>query len=164
MTQRPDFERMTEEELAAWQYEHQDELDAELDDAEEVEVEVSKPLKVTTSFRMEKNEASKIRQATKDAGMTQSEWIRRACLAQAEVEAAPESERSTIHLVWSKVPTNILRNAAIARVPELSKALSEFHKAVPEMEHMRAMLKHLSAVQENVETVMANSEHSTADR
>lgn len=44
MLEHPDFDTMTEAEIADWQYAHKDELDAELNDPEKwetVEVEVS---------------------------------------------------------------------------------------------------------------------------
>lgn len=69
-----------EAEEAQWLSEHRVEVDAELDDAEEVEFEIAKPLRVTTSFRMSMEEAESIREAARNANMSQSEWIRRCAL------------------------------------------------------------------------------------
>lgn len=70
-------EHLSEEELASWQYEHRDELDA--DRGEEVDVVVAADLAVTMSFRLSGPEADAIRAAAQAAGLTLSEWIRRAC-------------------------------------------------------------------------------------
>lgn len=92
----PDFEKMTDAEIADWQYAHKDELDDDLEDAEEVEVEVAKPLEVTTSFRMTAEEAAFIRSAAKDAKMSVSQWIRQACLNEATSSSEkPHSVRGT---------------------------------------------------------------------
>lgn len=66
---------------AQWLSQHRVEVDAALDDAEEVEFEIAKPLRVTTSFRMSMEEAESIREAAKNANMSQSEWIRSVCVA-----------------------------------------------------------------------------------
>ncbi|MGI8309693.1 plasmid mobilization protein [Saccharopolyspora hattusasensis] len=83
----PDFENMTDAEIADWQYAHRDELDEDLENAEEVEVEVVKPLSVTTSFRMSTDEASTLREAVRKSGLTQSEWIRQVCLLAAGAQS-----------------------------------------------------------------------------
>ncbi|QIZ35619.1 hypothetical protein [Saccharopolyspora sp. ASAGF58] len=70
----PDFENMTDAEIADWQYAHRDELDEDLENAEEVEVEVVKPLSVTTSFRMSTDEASTLREAVKKSGLRDC-WV-----------------------------------------------------------------------------------------
>jgi hypothetical protein len=68
---------LTDAELAQWQYAHRDQLDSE--HGEEVDVDISPQLSVTISFRLPGAEADAIRQAAEDAGMTLSEWVRRAC-------------------------------------------------------------------------------------
>lgn len=68
---------LTEGELAAWQYDHRAELDAE--EGEKVEVDISPHLSVTLSFRLPGAEADAIRRAATAAGMSLSEWIRQAC-------------------------------------------------------------------------------------
>lgn len=64
--------------LAQWQYEHADELDATIDDDEVIEVEEA-PRTTTVSFRLPVSEAVAIRQAAERSDATVSEWIRRAC-------------------------------------------------------------------------------------
>lgn len=73
----PDFDAMTDAELAQWQYEHHDELDAE--DGASVAVAISPNLSVTMSFRLPGSEADAIREAARLAGLSLSEWIRQAC-------------------------------------------------------------------------------------
>lgn len=79
------LDQMTDAELAEWQYAHRDELEAE--DGEPVHAEISTQLSVTLSFRVPGSEADTIREAAREAGMSMSEWIRRACA----VAAAPDS-------------------------------------------------------------------------
>ncbi len=82
-------DRMSERELADWQYAHRDELDAEQGD--EVDAHISSSLSVTLSFRLPAAEADSIRTAAADSGLTLSEWIRRACASSAD-----ESETSPV--------------------------------------------------------------------
>lgn len=70
-------EDLADAELAQWQHAHRSQLDSE--HGEEVEVDISAQLSVTISFRLPGAEADAIRQAAEDAGMTLSEWVRRAC-------------------------------------------------------------------------------------
>ncbi|RCW45280.1 hypothetical protein DFQ14_103248 [Halopolyspora algeriensis] len=66
---------------AEWLYEHRNDPDLE---GEEEEVTVAKPLAVTTSLRMTKEESAAIQQAAQQANMSQSEWIRKVCMTMAE--------------------------------------------------------------------------------
>lgn len=70
---------MTEEQLADWQYAHRQQMDA--DEGDEVDVDISPRLSVTMSFRLPADEADAIRTTASRAGMTLSDWIRRACAA-----------------------------------------------------------------------------------
>lgn len=81
-----DLDEMTEAELAEWQYAHRDELDS--DEGEAVDADVSPQLSVTLSFRVPGSEADSIREAAREAGMSMSEWIRRACAVAAAPDAA----------------------------------------------------------------------------
>ncbi|AYY13756.1 ribbon-helix-helix protein, CopG family [Actinobacteria bacterium YIM 96077] len=74
-------EGLSEAELADWQYEHRDELDAQGEDDEVVEVEYAQPLATTISFRLPVSEAAAISKAAQDAGISRSDWIRSACKA-----------------------------------------------------------------------------------
>lgn len=81
MLEQPDFSTMTDAEIAKWQYEHRDELDAELDadDYETVDATPAKDVATVTSFRMPPGELEQIRLAARADGLTMSEWIRNAC-------------------------------------------------------------------------------------
>lgn len=77
----PDFTTMTDAEIAQWQYDHRDELDADLDsdDYETVVATPAKDVATVTSFRMPPGELEQIRHAARTDGVTMSEWIRSAC-------------------------------------------------------------------------------------
>lgn len=79
-------EEMTDAELADYHYAHRD--DPELD-GERVEATISRPLGVTMSFRMPRDEALAIRAAVEASGLTQSEWIRAACAAALSAQTPP---------------------------------------------------------------------------
>lgn len=89
-TRLPD---MTEAELAAWQYAHRDELD--LDSGEQVAIDISPRLSVTISLRLPGAEADAIRQAAREANLTLSEWIRRACTSALHPEVRPQQDVQT---------------------------------------------------------------------
>lgn len=73
---QPDFDTMTDAELADYQYAHRDDpLGAEAD-LLDVEMEIAHPLSVSMSFRLPPQEASAIRAAAERSGMTMSDWIR----------------------------------------------------------------------------------------
>lgn len=82
----------TEGELAAWQYDHRDELDSK--EGEKVEVDISPQLSVTLSFRLPGAEADAIRQAATAAGMSLSEWIRQACSDALDPDRRARSHRA----------------------------------------------------------------------
>ena len=89
---------MTDAELAEWQYAHRDELESAAD--EEVEIEISPQLSVTISFRLPGHEADAIREAARDAGVSLSEWIRRACtdaLRPGETERRQRALQAELH-------------------------------------------------------------------
>lgn len=71
--------RLSEAELAEWQYDHRDELDAHL--GEPVDVTMADDLAVTISFETSGAEADAIRRAAAAAGVSMSTWIRAAILA-----------------------------------------------------------------------------------
>ncbi len=78
---QPDFDTMTDAELADYQYAHRDDpLGAEAD-LLDVEMEIARPLSVSMSFRLPPQEASAIRAAAERSGMTMSDWIRGVCAA-----------------------------------------------------------------------------------
>lgn len=83
---------VSDEELAEWQYVHRNELESGAD--EEVEVEISPHLSVTISFRLPGAEADEIRQAARDAGLSLSEWIRRACTDALHPDEATRHQRA----------------------------------------------------------------------
>ena len=84
MSTQPDFETMTDAELADYQYAHRDDpLGAEAE-LEEVEVEIAHPLSVSMSFRLPAHEASAIRAAAVQAGVNVSDWICAVCSAAVE--------------------------------------------------------------------------------
>lgn len=76
-----DFETMTDAELADYQYAHRDAPLGDDADLEEVRVEVARPLSVSMSFRLPPVEASAIRHAAAQAGLSVSDWIRSTCSA-----------------------------------------------------------------------------------
>lgn len=81
---QPDFDTMTDAELADYQYAHRDDpLGAEAD-LLDVEMEIAHPLSVSMSFRLPPQEASAIRAAAERSGMTMSDWIRGVCAGAAE--------------------------------------------------------------------------------
>ncbi len=87
---------MTDAELARWQYAHRDQLDAEAEDGEPVEIDISPQMAVTMSFRLPSAEAESIRTAAKGQGITLSEFIRDACKdALAAREPLGEMTRAT---------------------------------------------------------------------
>lgn len=103
-----DPEHMTEAELAEYQWEHRDD-----DLGEQVEFEVASPLAVTMSFRLPASEAARIRQAAEAAGMSLSEWIRRACEDAATVDAAaaprPTRELDTVQDLVQALQESVAR-------------------------------------------------------
>jgi len=58
---QPDFDIMTDAELAAYQYSHREDPLGDEADLEDVEVEIAHPLSVSMSFRLPPEEASAIR-------------------------------------------------------------------------------------------------------
>jgi hypothetical protein len=95
--EQPDFSKMSDAEIADWQYAHRDELDAALDsdDHEPVEAVAANDVATVTSFRMPPGELEQIRAATAADGVTMSEWIRNACKA-ALGKPAPVPDRAHI--------------------------------------------------------------------
>ena len=83
MTPQPDFDTMTDAELANYHYTHRDNPLGDETDLEEIEVEIAHPLSVSMSFRLPPDEASAIRAAAGRAGMSMSDWIRGVCSAAA---------------------------------------------------------------------------------
>ena len=83
MTTQPDFDTMTDAELANYHYTHRDNPLGDETDLEEIEVEIAHPLSVSMSFRLPPEEASAIRAAAGRAGMSMSDWIRGICSAAA---------------------------------------------------------------------------------
>lgn len=86
-----DLDAMTEAELVEWQYAHRDDLDS--DEGEAVDADISPQLSVTLSFRVPGSEADAIREAAREAGLSMSEWIRRACAVAAAPDAAAAQAR-----------------------------------------------------------------------
>ncbi|MBA2471571.1 MAG: hypothetical protein DLM61_26660 [Pseudonocardiales bacterium] len=110
---QPDFDIMTDAELADYQYAHRDNPLGDDADLQEVEVDIAQPLSVSMSFRLPPNEASAIRAVAERAGMSMSDWIRAVCAAAAE--AAP---------VAAPVPRQRVNMAKARRlVAELDKEL-----------------------------------------
>ena len=87
MTPQPDFNTMTDAELANYHYTHRDNPLGDETDLEEIEVEIAHPLSVSMSFRLPPEEASAIRAAAGRAGMSMSDWIRGICSAAAAGDA-----------------------------------------------------------------------------
>ena len=87
MTTRPDFDSMTDAELANYHYAHRDNPLGDEADLEEIEVEIARPLSVSMSFRLPPQEASAIRKAAERSAMSLSDWIREVCSAAAEAGA-----------------------------------------------------------------------------
>ena len=87
MTTQPDFDTMTDAELANYHYTHRDNPLGDETDLEEIEVEIAHPLSVSMSFRLPPEEASAIRAAAGRAGMSMSDWIRGICSAAAAGDA-----------------------------------------------------------------------------
>lgn len=85
---RAGLDHLTEAELAAWQYEHRDDLDDAIPGDELIPMEISESTSVTISFRLPGHEAETIRQAATQAGVSVSEWIRRACAAAVDPDSA----------------------------------------------------------------------------
>jgi uncharacterized protein (DUF1778 family) len=71
--------RMTDAQMADWHYAHKAELDAHMDQDEEIPVEYGEKISITMSFRLPAEEADVIRHAASDAHISLSEWIRTAC-------------------------------------------------------------------------------------
>ena len=71
---QPDFDTMTDAELADYQYAHRDDpLGAEAD-LLDVEMEIAHPLSVSMSFRLPPQEASASGGGAERSGMTMSDW------------------------------------------------------------------------------------------
>jgi uncharacterized protein (DUF1778 family) len=87
MTPQPDFDTMTDAELANYHYTHRDNPLGDETDLEEIEIEIAHPLSVSMSFRLPPDEASAIRAAAGRAGMSMSDWIRGVCSAAAAGDA-----------------------------------------------------------------------------
>ncbi|MGH3942562.1 MAG: plasmid mobilization protein [Pseudonocardiaceae bacterium] len=85
MTTQPNFDTMTDAELANYHYTHRDSPLGDEADLEDIEVEIAHPLSVSMSFRLPPEEASAIRQAAAQVGISRSDWIRGVCSAAAEV-------------------------------------------------------------------------------
>lgn len=81
MSTQPDFDTMTDAELAHYHYTHRDNPLGDDADLEEIEVEITHPLSVSMSFRLPPEEASAIRNAAEQTGMSMSDWIRGVCSA-----------------------------------------------------------------------------------
>lgn len=58
---QPDFDTMTDAELAHYQYTHRDDPLGDEADLEEIEVDIAQPLSVSMSFRLPPEKASAIR-------------------------------------------------------------------------------------------------------
>lgn len=87
MTTQPDFDTMTDAELANYHYAHGDNPLGDETDLEDIEVEIAHPLSVSMSFRLPPEEASAIRAAAGRDGMNMSDWIRGVCSAAAAGDA-----------------------------------------------------------------------------
>jgi len=108
---------LTDAELAEWQYAYKDELDAQ--EGGVVDVEVSPQFSVTMSFRLPGDEADAIRHAAGSAGISLSEWIRRAC-----ADALEDSEGQHAHLqVATEIDRAVQHLDVTRRVLEAAKRL-----------------------------------------
>jgi hypothetical protein len=87
MSTEPDFDTMTDAELAAYQYLHREDPLGDEADLEDIEVEIAHPLSVSMSFRLPPEEARAIRTAAERAGVSMSDWIRGVCSAAARGDA-----------------------------------------------------------------------------
>lgn len=127
---QPDFDTMTDAELAAYQYSHREDPLGNEADLEDVEVEIAHPLSVSLSFRLPPEEASAIRVAAERAGMSLSDWIRRVCGAAATADAALDAP----------VPR---QRVNIAKARRLLAALDrELNRAVEQVEHPATSTSH----------------------
>lgn len=91
MNTQDDFEAMTDAELADYQYAHRDAPLGADADLEDVGVEIAHPLSVSMSFRLPPHEAKAMRSAAEQAGMSVSDWIRRACSAAASEDTSVDA-------------------------------------------------------------------------
>jgi hypothetical protein len=91
MTTDKQPDEMNEAELAQYHWQHRDD---EL--GEEVDFEVTRPLRVTMSFRLPADEADVIREAASAAGTSLSEWIRWATMRAARDTDVPPPRHAAI--------------------------------------------------------------------
>lgn len=92
MSTQPDFETMTDAELADYQYTHRDDPLGPEADLEEVEVEIAHPLSVSMSCRLPpRMRPAPSRAAADQAGMSVSDWIRGVCSAAAGKDACVDA-------------------------------------------------------------------------
>ncbi|MCA1676578.1 MAG: hypothetical protein LC799_31860 [Actinobacteria bacterium] len=120
---QPDFDTMTDAELAAYQYSHREDPLGDEADLEKVEVEIAHPLSVSMSFRLPPEEASAIRAAAERAGMSMSDWIRGVCTAAAQADAP----------IDAPVPHQRVNIAKARRL--LAELDGELNRAVEQAEH-----------------------------
>lgn len=91
MTRDKHPDEMSEAELAEYHWQHRDD-----EFGEEVDFDVSKPLRVTMSFRLPADEADVIREAAAAAGTSLSEWIRWAAMRAAHETDVPPPRHAAI--------------------------------------------------------------------
>lgn len=115
----PDFSRMSDAELAEWQYAHRDELDDEMrrGEYEPVEMHIEPTFEVTRSFRLPAVDAQLIDEAAERSGLSRSEWIRGVLLAAARRDAEPVITRVELQRV-----AELLRTAERLVDPALRRA------------------------------------------
>lgn len=130
MSTQPDFDTMTDAELADYQYTHREDPLGDDADLEEIEVEIAHPLSVSMSFRLPPEEASAIRTAAEQAGMSMSDWIRGVCAAAAQGDAP----------VDAPVPRQRVNIAKARRL--LAQLDRELNRAVEGVEHPTSHEQH----------------------
>ncbi len=123
MSTQPDFDTMTDAELAAYQYSHREDPLGQDADLEEIEAEIAHPLSVSMSFRLPLEEASAIRAAAERGGVSMSDWIRRVCAAAARGEVPTDAP----------VPRQRINIAKARRL--LAELDSELNRTPKEVEH-----------------------------
>lgn len=121
---QPDFDTMTDAELAAYQYSHREGPLGEESDLEDVEVEIAHPLSVSMSFRLPPEEASAIRAVAEQAGMSLCDWIRTVCTAAATADSALDD---------APVPRQRVNIAKARRL--LAELDKELNRAVEQVKH-----------------------------
>jgi uncharacterized protein (DUF1778 family) len=126
MSTQPDFDTMTDADLAAYQYAHLSDPLGDEADLEEVEVEIAHPLSVSMSFRLPPEEADAIRATAERAGISMSDWIRGVCVAAAQGDAS----------VDAPVPRQRVNIAKARRL--LAELDRELNRAMERAEHRPA--------------------------